>query len=218
MKYRFYLALTKRTQILTKNSYFRRPKSFPPFVMLVNREIIPKGAGNMEAVYSSAIPKKESIMTFEDMYIQNRKLMMHTAMKILNNFADAEDCVSEAFFRVSKIFSKISQLERPKLTSLLVIIVRNAALDKYRANKRIVAVEEPDTETGTVYNDSYSFDSVIASIGQLKDEYRDVLMLKFVYGYSIKEMTDILGISADNAYKRIQRAKSELARIIEKEG
>ena len=172
----------------------------------------------MEAVYSSAIPKKEYIMTFEDMYIQNRKLMMHTAMKILNNFADAEDCVSEAFLRASKIFSKISQLERPKLTSLLVIIVRNAALDKYRANKRVVAVEEPDIETGTVSTDSYSFDSVIASIGQLKEEYRDVLMLKFVYGYSIKEMTDILGISADNAYKRIQRAKAELAGIIEKEG
>ena len=59
---------------------------------------------------------------------------------------------------------------------------------------------------------------MIASIGQLKDEYRDVLMLKFVYGYSIKEMTEILGISADNAYKRIQRAKSELSKIIEQEG
>ena len=186
--------------------------------MLVNRKIIPKGAENMEAVYSSAIPEKENVMTFEEMYINNRKLMMHTAMKILNNFADAEDCVSEAFFRASKIFSKISALERPKLTSLLVIIVRNAALDKYRANKKVIAVEEPDTETGTTYTDSYSFDSIIASIGQLKDEYRDVLMLKFVYGYSIKEMTDILGISADNAYKRIQRAKSELAKMIGKEG
>ncbi len=188
------------------------------YVIMVKREIMPKGAIPMEAVYSSAIPNDKNTISFEDMYIQNRKLMMHTAMKILNNFADAEDCVSEAFLRASKIFRKISQLERPKLTSLLVIIVRNAALDKYRANKRVVAVEEPDIETGTSYNDSYSFDSVIASIGQLKDEYRDVLMLKFVYGYSIKEMTEILGISADNAYKRIQRAKSELSKIIEQEG
>ncbi|MBR1823884.1 MAG: sigma-70 family RNA polymerase sigma factor [Ruminococcus sp.] len=172
----------------------------------------------MEAVYSTAFPQRDEPISFEDMYIQNRKLMMHTAMKILNNFADSEDCVSEAFLRASKIFSKISRLERPKLTSLLVIIVRNAALDKYRANKKVVAVEEPDIETGTIHTDSYSFDSVIASIGQLKDEYRDVLMLKYVYGYSIREMTDILGISADNAYKRIQRAKAELAKIIEQEG
>ncbi len=172
----------------------------------------------MEAVYSSDIPKTDNSITFEEMYLMNRKLMMHTAMKILNNFADAEDCVSEAFLRASKIFPKISRLERPKLTSLLVIIVRNAALDKYRANKRIVALEEPDIETGTYCSDSYSFDSVIEAIGQLKEEYRDVLMLKFVYGYSTREMTDILGISSDNVYKRIQRARAELEHILEKEG
>ena len=172
----------------------------------------------MEAVYSSAIPNDKNTISFEDMYIQNRKLMMHTAMKILNNFADAEDCVSEAFLRASKIFRKISQLERPKLTSLLVIIVRNAALDKYRANKRVVAVEAPDEETGTFCTDSYSFDSVQSAIAQLKDEYRDVLTLRFVYGYSVKEITEILSISADNAYKRIQRAKTELGRILENGG
>lgn len=172
----------------------------------------------MEAVYSSELPKEDNSITFEEMYLLNRKLMMHTAMKILNNFADAEDCVSEAFLRASKIFQKISKLERPKPTSLLVIIVRNAALDKYRANKRIVALEEPDIETGTYYTDNYSFDSVIEAIGKLKEEYRDVLMLKYVYGYSTREITDILGISTDNVYKRIQRARTELVHIIEKEG
>ena len=157
-------------------------------------------------------------ITFEEMYMKNRNLMMFTAMKILNNFADAEDCVSEAFFRAAKIFPKISRMECPKMTSLLVIIVRNAALDKYRANKRVVAVEAPDEETGTFCTDSYSFDSVQSAIAQLKDEYRDVLTLRFVYGYSVKEITEILSISADNAYKRIQRAKTELGKILENGG
>lgn len=53
-------------------------------------------------------------ITFEEMYMKNRNLMMFTAMKILNNFADAEDCVSEAFFRAAKIFPKISRMECPK--------------------------------------------------------------------------------------------------------
>lgn len=104
------------------------------------------------------------------------------------------------------------------MTSLLVIIVRNAALDKYRANKRVVAVEAPDEEAGTFCTDSYSFDSVQSAIAQLKDEYRDVLTLRFVYGYSVKEITEILSISADNAYKRIQRAKTELGKILENGG
>ena len=172
----------------------------------------------LEAVFSTAKSDVKKEISFEEMYIQNRKLMMHTAMKILNNFADAEDCVSEAFFRASKIFKKISQLECPKITSLLVIIVRNAALDKYRANKKLAAVDDTMLETEATYTDSYSFDSIVSSIKLLKDEYRDVLMLKYVYGYSIKEMVDILNISSDNAYKRIQRAKNELSRILEEGG
>ena len=166
----------------------------------------------------SAAKNSNGGITFEEMYLKNRNLMMYTAMKILNNFADAEDCVSEAFFRASKIFPEISRMECPKMTSLLVIIVRNAALDKYRANKRVIAVEAPDEETGTFCTDSYSFDSVQSAIAQLKDEYRDILTLRFVYGYSVKEITGILNISADNAYKRIQRAKTELGKILENGG
>ncbi len=166
----------------------------------------------------SAAKNSNDGITFEEMYLKNRNLMMYTAMKILNNFADAEDCVSEAFFRASKIFPEISRMECPKMTSLLVIIVRNAALDKYRANKRVIAVEAPDEETGTFCTDSYSFDSVQSAIAQLKDEYRDILTLRFVYGYSVKEITGILNISADNAYKRIQRAKTELGKILENGG
>lgn len=157
-------------------------------------------------------------ITFEEMYMKNRNLMMFTALKILNSHADAEDCVSEAFLRAAKIFPKISRLECPKLTSLLVIIVRNAALDKYRANKREVPLDAPDEKTGAFSTDSYSFGSVKSAIAELKDEYRDILMLRFVYGYSVKEITQILGISADNAYKRIQRAKAELGKILENGG
>lgn len=161
---------------------------------------------------------KNNGITFEKMYKDNRGLMMFTALKILNNHADAEDCVSEAFLRAAKIFPKISRLECPKLASLLVIIVRNAALDKYRANKREVPLDSPDEKTGAFSTDSYTFDSVRSAISELKDEYRDILMLRFVYGYSVKEITQILGISADNAYKRIQRAKAELGKILENGG
>ena len=61
----------------------------------------------MEICIDSPSEKLEEV-TFEEIYLKNRKLMMYTAMKILNNHADAEDCVSEAFLRVSKIFKKIS--------------------------------------------------------------------------------------------------------------
>ena len=160
----------------------------------------------------------ESKISFEEIYIKNRRLMMYTEMNILNNFADAEDCVSEAFLRFSKNFSKYSQLDCPKMTSLLVIIVRNAALDKYRENQKICLSETPDEDVGAVSLDSYSFDSVISAIKHLKDEYRDVLMLRYVYGYNINEISMLLKIGSENVYKRIQRARKALAKILDEGG
>lgn len=160
----------------------------------------------------------ESSPTFEEIYIKNRRLMMYTAMNILNNFADAEDCVSEAFLRFSKNFEKYSKLDCPKMTSLLVIIVRNAALDKYRKNQKICLSETPDEDVGAVSLDSYPFDSVISAIKDLKDEYRDVLMLRYVYGYNITEISALLKINSDNVYKRIQRARKVLSKNLEEGG
>ena len=168
------------------------------------------------ALEASAKPERK--LSFEDVYLANRKLMTYTAMNILHNFADAEDCVSEAFLRFSKNFEKYSRLERPKLTSLLVIIVRNAALDRYRENQRTIPSETPDIDAGAVSLDEYPYDSVVSAIKLLKDEYRDVLMLRYVYGYSVVEISSLLKISPDNVYKRVQRARSALAKILEEGG
>lgn len=207
--------------MFTESSQIKCPKSVFPIV-IINRDgknVLfqnkMKGVEKMEMVCADNVKEQTHPLTFEEMYLDNRKIMMYTAMKILNNFADSEDCVSEAFLRASKIFDRIHTLETKKLTSLLIIIVRNIALNKYKANQRVITVEEPDTETNSYCTDEYSFNSIITSINQLKDEFRDVLMVKYVYGYSVNEVANILGITVDTAYKRIQRAKKELSKLIE---
>lgn len=158
---------------------------------------------------------------FDRLYLKNRNIMMYTAMQILNNSADAEDCVSEAFLRAFKIYDKISSLDCPKQTSLLVIIVRNIAIDTYRKNKRSFAAEEELIMSEKISFDSYPVYSVIVSIKKLKSEYSDILMLKYVYGYTTAEIAAMLAITADNAEKRIQRARAALRKQLdyeEKEG
>ena len=59
---------------------------------------------------------------------------------------------------------------------------------------------------------------MISAIKDLKDEYRDVLMLRYVYGYSINEISALLKINSDNVYKRIQRARKALAKNLEEGG
>jgi DNA-directed RNA polymerase specialized sigma24 family protein len=43
-------------------------------------------------------------------------------------------------------------------------------------------------------------------------------MLKFRYGYDTREIAKLMGISAANAAKLIQRAKQQLEKLCEEEG
>ena len=54
--------------------------------------------------------------------------------------------------------------------------------------------------------------------GKMSDRYRHVLMLKFRYGYDTREIAKLMGISAANAAKLIQRAKQQLEKLCEEEG
>ena len=52
---------------------------------------------------------------------------------------------------------------------------------------------------------------------KLPKTYRDVLILHYQYGYTIHETAKLLGLSRDATYKRIERAKQELAKIMKEE-
>jgi RNA polymerase sigma-70 factor (ECF subfamily) len=55
----------------------------------------------------------------------------------------------------------------------------------------------------------------VSLLDRLPAQYRDVLYLRYNLGYDVKEIAPLLGISKDNAKKRITRAKTQLARLIE---
>ncbi len=50
-----------------------------------------------------------------------------------------------------------------------------------------------------------------AAIQDLNESDREIIFLKYVYGYDISEISDILDINSKAAYKRLERAKEKLA-------
>ena len=58
---------------------------------------------------------------------------------------------------------------------------------------------------------------LIGLIESLPENYRAVLLLRYAQGYSTKEVSEILEISEENVKKRIQRARSKLEQLLEKE-
>ncbi len=65
---------------------------------------------------------------FREIYENYRRLMYQVAYEILKNHEDAEEALQEAFFRISKNISKISDTFCPQTKNYVVIICKKVAL------------------------------------------------------------------------------------------
>lgn len=143
--------------------------------------------------------------------------MFHVANKILNETSDAEDAVHQAFVKVAEIIDKIQEPDCPKTQGLLVTIVENKAIDLYRKKQKCHKVEYIEETMGLTAE--YKGDNGLAGcILRLPVRYREMILLKYYYGYTTKEAAKIMGISESNASKLDQRAKKRLEELCREEG
>lgn len=161
-------------------------------------------------------------MATDDIFIQiyelYYKLMYQVSYSILQNFEDAEDVLQEAFIRINKNISKISDPFCPKTKNFVVIITKRIALNMLRKKKGIQAEEllatledvrvdaspEKANETKTVQ------ELVKMAIRDLPDRYRDCLFLSLIDEYTPKEIACILEMKEHVIYKRLERGKKML--------
>ena len=168
-------------------------------------------------IYLQMIDTPEDRSKFEQIYMEYRIMMFHIANRILTNEQDAEDAVHEAFLKIAENIETIGQPKCPKTQGYIVTIVENKSIDFYRKRNRHQIVELDDEMQGVpaVYEGE---NTLAACILKLPARYREVILLRYHQGYSVKEVAAMLGISHAAASKLDQRAKNRLKELYEKEG
>ena len=179
----------------------------------------------MILVYMSMLDSKEDENKFEHLYYTYKSLMYTVAYGILKDEMFAENAVSEAFMRIASNFSKISEVDCPQTKGFVVVIVKNTAISIYNQNKKNTDVSFDEIEGCISYSrnaedeafDKFDSDSIKNAIKSLKPMYFEVISLYYGMGYSTSEISKLLGENVETIKKRIQRAKNQLYKIIEKE-
>lgn len=173
------------------------------------------------------IDTNENKERFEELYHTYKNLMYNVAFSILQNPQDAEDALQDAFISIAKNFSKISEIKCPRTQVFVVIVIRNISLNiskkkmrRHEADIDIDKLEIPDDKPlpDEVALDRYSVEALETALQQLPKQYYDIIYLTSYMDYSISEAADFLGISYDNAKKRLNRARTKFAVILEGEG
>lgn len=154
---------------------------------------------------------------FLQIYKQYYRLMFQVAYSILRNTEDTEDALQEAFIRIDKNISKISDPFCPKTRNFVVIIVKRVALDILKKKKGSAFEELSAALSGgievspeKVSEEKSVFEMVKTAIRDLPDRYRECLYLSLIDEYTPGEIADLLEIKKQSVYKRLNRGKKML--------
>lgn len=137
---------------------------------------------------------------------------------------EAEDLTSAVFLKTWGYIQEGNLIDYKTLKSLIYKIARNLIIDHYRKTSRqekisISAGGELDfvdekQDIAKQMELKMEFAGLEAKLAELKDEYREALVLRFVNELSIGEMADILNKPRGNVRVLIFRALEALKRLV----
>jgi RNA polymerase sigma factor (sigma-70 family) len=146
------------------------------------------------------------------------KAMYNTALRIVNDTAEAEDIMQESFLDGFRRLD--SYAGDGSFGSWLKRIVVNNSLDALRRKRDTLPLDEvagdlPD-EADTPREEEIMLQvaEVRKAIGMLPEDYRVVLSLFLLEGYDHEEISEILNITNQLSRTRYSRARQKLLAIL----
>jgi len=139
-------------------------------------------------------------------------LIYNTCLKLLNNPEDAEEVAQDTFIQ---LFNKLHQFEgRSSFKTWLYRIVHNYCKNRIskqiRHRKRKVALEEHaehfKEDTYDSREDDERSELVNKAMDTLKPRDKEILVLKFMSGLTIEEISKVLDLGLSATKMRLYRA------------
>lgn len=144
----------------------------------------------------------------------------------VGNKEDAEDLCSSVFLKAWDHIQNNSISEYETLKALFYKVARNAVIDHYRkkSNNQTLSLDT-EIENGDDYLDEKAdignamdlkmdVDLVKLKLMELKDEYRETIVLRFINDMDIADMAKILDKTKGNVRVLIHRSLEALKKII----
>lgn len=151
------------------------------------------------------------------------KRLFAWALPRVNNKCDAEDCVQDTILAMIKSIEKFKNMSQDDILLYLIVVVRNRVcyynktfsndiIDEYDEEK-LESIQGYEADVCDVVITQELIKNLRKCIDRLEPIYRDVLILKYQMHLDHNEIAASLGISVENARKRLERAKKKLKEI-----
>ncbi|MGL5676897.1 MAG: RNA polymerase sigma factor [Cellulosilyticaceae bacterium] len=173
--------------------------------------------------------QKGSVEAFEKLIIHHEKTIYAICLRMLCHEQEAYDAAQEVCV---KIWRQIKHFEgNAKFTTWLYRIATNQCLDMLRKQKRkdevslyqenkekgeVHLLEQEDTKASVEeHMERLAMQDVMSlALGELKEEYREILVLRDMEGYAYEEIARVLELNNGTVKSRLSRARMALKKIL----
>lgn len=153
-----------------------------------------------------------------ELYDRYAALALAVALRVVGGRDEAEDVVHDVFV---VLWQKIGRFdpERGSLRSWIMTIVRNRAIDRLRARRPSMDLDDADerallrTGPNPTWEDALRRASVAdlrAALSGLPDDQRRAVELAYFEGYTYREVAEMTGVPAGTANGRLRLALLKL--------
>jgi RNA polymerase sigma factor (sigma-70 family) len=180
--------------------------------------------GDSEAILVRAAMKGD-INAFEELIVRHRGAVVAQSYAVVGDYHVAEDLAQEAFV---KAYESLADLKDPrKFAGWLSVIVRHTCVDWLRTRKGEVSLEamkdegfeikEPvGGEASLSVEDAEEDRKVLAAMAELREDYREILVMKHMENMSYREIADRLNMTVSAVGEKLSRVRGILKSKLEK--
>ena len=162
---------------------------------------------------------------FEALFHRYKGMMFCSIKNVIKDKYLSEDILQEVLIKIANNIDKVNNdINSNEAKSFIMTITKNTALDYYRKSVKnrehecyIADHEEKvfatiDKKRASKLDDE---NKIIYLIKSMKENYRDIFILKYVNGLENKDIAGLLNISEETVRQRISRGKKMLEEKLE---
>ena len=160
---------------------------------------------------------KDTEQFLEGLYNRYKRLLLSIIRKYVGQSHVSEDIFHEVFIRIILHSEKLSAMPTHKMEAYIVLIARGVSIDYLRKEHKLEMVDIEDESlqnnkcnTFTAPHDLFSRVDLSLMMCSLSEEEKALLMERYYFDLSTKELTQRFGGSEIAMRSKIHRAKNKL--------
>ncbi|HLJ08659.1 MAG TPA: RNA polymerase sigma factor [Acidimicrobiia bacterium] len=157
---------------------------------------------------ADAVPEPRDL-AFEPFFAASCQTVVGLVAAVTGDTRLAEDATQEAYLRALRRWHRVRQLERPELW--VARVASNLAIDRWRRQRRESGF---DVEAPVDPPDSVSRLWVEWGLAQLTPAQRQVVLLKDLEGYPVKEIAGRLARSPETVKSQLASGRRRLRELL----